>query len=440
MTMYGRRDDGLAQQVRCTNAGELITSFEGSTFSDMFNRLRVSNPETMFDSKLIHGKGDLFWDEVTTGAGSVGTWSQDTASVVLDVDNLTAGSTIRQTFMRFNYQPGKSQLVLMTGTLQKSGAGQAGIDRGWGFGDVNNGYFLNDAEGTIQLIERTSKTGTPADTTTAQSAWNLDKMDGTGPSKVTMDWTKSQIMFLGMEWLGVGSVLMGFIVDQKLHPVHVFHHANVLSGVYMSSPNLPLRYWISNDNSGGAATLEHICSTVISEGGTQDLGVSRSESTEGAFINANTTTIYYAVFGIRLKSTTTGASVDNHDGIVKLVDVSMMEVGSNDYHWELRINPTIASSGSVTWTEESNSVVETGVGDTVTTAGDGSVTQVTGGTVVGSGYVKGGKESGSFSQALDTALRIGVAQDGTPDQLWLVVRPLTSNSDVYGGLTWKEIS
>jgi len=407
--------------------GALQVSLSDGPFIDAFDRLRVSNPTTVFDSKQIHNDGALFWDDVEVSGGSTGsTWSQAGASTTLSVGATTAGRRVRQTYRRFNYQPGKSQLILVTGTL---GASATGIVRCMGLYDDGNGFFLRDNAGTYQFVRRSSAGSPITDTAVDQSSWNIDPFDGTGPSGVTLDFSQAQILVLDYEWLGVGRARCGFVVDGIIYYGHQFLHANTAAGVYMSTPNLPVRYEIENDGTGAASSLECICSSVMSEGGTQDVGTSRYHSSGSTPIQANTSGTVYAVCGIRLKAA-------NVDGVIKLSNLSVMCETADSFEWLLIFNPTIAGSPQPAWTSLASSVIETSVGE----ASDPSASTVTGGTQVAGGHVKSSNSTGDISSALDTALQLGSAIDGTVDELWLCVRPLGANADVYGSLSWKEIS
>jgi hypothetical protein len=405
----------------------VTASFGDSPSIDAFARLRVSNPYTLFDSKQIHSKQPLFWDDQEVSGGSTtSTWNQDTASTVLAVGATTAGNRVRQTFMRHNYQPGKSQLIFATGTLDLSGGG-TGITRSLGYYDDNNGVFILDDEGTYKLVKRTYTSGSAVDTEVAQSSWNLDVMDGTGASGVTLDFTKSMILMVDFEWLGVGRLRMGFVIGGVPIYVHEFLHANSLQGVYMSTPNLPLRCEITNDGTGAASSIEHICGTVISEGGVQAVGVNHTHATEDTAINANTSGTKYALVGIKLKAA-------NLDATVELVSASIMTATADDYHWEIIHNPTVA--GSPSWSDKTNSTVQVAIGE----GSNPSTTTVTGGHVMASGYAKSGTNSGAIEANIRSQLRLGAAIDGTVDEQWLVVMPLSSNADVYGAMSWREIS
>ena len=226
------------------NSVSLVTD---NPTGDAFGRLRVAEPQTLFDSKQLFDNQPLFWDDQqVSGSGTTSTHDPNTASTVMAVGATTAGNRVRQTFMRFNYQPGKSHLIFMTGTLGSSGGG-TGITRLAGYGDDENGVFFVDKEGTINVRKRSYKTGSVVDTDVPQASWNIDTLDGNGVSGITLDATKSQILVFDMEWLGVGRVRCGIVVDGKVYYCHEFLHSNVEEGVYISTPNLPLRYEIDND-------------------------------------------------------------------------------------------------------------------------------------------------------------------------------------------------
>jgi hypothetical protein len=407
--------------------GKTRLAFGNNAAIDAFARMRVSEPLTLFDSKQIFDNLPLFWDDQeVSGSGTSSTYSKDRASSMLAVTNATAGKRIRQTYMSFNYQPGKSQLVLMTGTLGASGGG-AGIKRAAGLFNDDNGIFFEDNEGTIQAVIRSSTSGSPVDSRVSQEDWNIDKLDGAGDSKVTLDGSKSQILIFDFEWLGVGRVRMGFVMNGRPVYCHEFLNSNNLAGVYMSTPNLPLRYEIENTGTGVASELEALCSTIISEGGRSHNGIVRYHSNENNLINANAAGAIYACLGLRLKSTHLNEAVE-------LSDISMISSTADSFEWLIIYNPTVANSGSLVWTSVANSGIETTVGE----SGNPSITTVTGGEIEHGGYVK--SVQGSISHELDDARRIGAAIDGTPDEVYICVRPLGANADIAASVNWRELS
>jgi len=344
----------------------------------------------------------------------------------MSVSATTAGTRVRQTFMRFNYQPGKSQLIMITGVL---GAGGTGLTQCLGYFDEDNGLFFCCDEGVLNVVRRTSVTGSPVDTSVAQSAWNLDKMDGTGASGITLDFTKTQIFIIDFEWLGVGRVRMGLVHNGHIIYCHESLNSNNLDEVYMSTPNLPLRYEISNDGTGAADSLKQICGTVISEGGSQELGILRYKSTAGTHIDADTENIVYAIMGIRLKSTHLDAAVK-----IKRLAVQI-QTGSENGEWTLLFNPTVAST--FTYSDETSSAVQIATGATANT--------VTGGTAMDGGFAQsstGGGGSGGATEVVENAILLGSKIDGTPDEFVLCWRPIgaTAAHDIEGSMHWREFS
>lgn len=410
-----------------------IIGFGDSGYIDAFGRLRVSSPQTLFDSKNIFnddGLADtvenqpLFYDnQQVSGSNTSTAYNANQSSQSIIVASGSAGKRVRQTKMRFNYQPGKSQLVIMT-------------------------FNLNG--GTPSLVVRSFVSGSVVDNEVAQANWNLDKMDGTGISKVNLDLTKTQILYIDYEWLGVGRVRVGFVVDGHVYYAHEFLHANVETTAYMSTPNLPLRSEISSNGSGvytkgegifddsngiflkvvgGTNSITQICSTVVSEGGSHDLGVIRYTSTGGTHVDANTENTLYAVLGIRLKSEYIGAAINI------LSTALQIQTPSDMCEWTLLFNPTVA--GTFNYADQTNSAVQIAVGATANT--------VTGGTPIAGGFVESTSvasgSSGSADKGIDTALRLGSLISGTVDSIVLCVRPVggSADVDVEGSMTWREL-
>ena len=410
--------------ARINNIAPLIT--KDNWAYDAFGKLRISQPETIFDSKLTNDNAPLFWDDQEVSGGSTSsTYNTDQASVTLAVANTTAGVRTRQTFMRFNYQPGKSQLIMMTGII---GVAATGIDVEVGLVDDDNGLFFYTDGTNVGVCVRTNTSGSPVDAKVAQSAWSLDPMDGSGPSGVTLDFTKTQIMFFDFEWLGVGSVRFGFVVDGIPIYVHEVLNANSLALVYMSTPNLPLRWSIENSGAGAVASITQICSTVISEGGTQATGSIRYKSTNGTHTTATTENVVYAVLGISLQTT-------KIDGIIELLGTSLYIQSATDVvEWTLRLNPTVASV--FTYNNETNSSAATAVGVTANT--------VTGGTIIAGGYLQSGNNNSGLGAggvtSLKNAIRLGANIAGTTDTMVLCVMPIggTAGVEVEGLINWRE--
>lgn len=403
------------------------------TFSvDGFGRWRVSSPTTLFDAKQLQDNLPLFWDEeiVNNGGSTVSTHSTTDAATTMTVDANSGDYVIRQTKMRFNYQPGKSQLILSTFVL---GDATTGVSKKIGYFNTStvspytaniDGLYI-EQDGTTQYLVQ-AKNGSA--TQVAQASWNIDAFDGTGPSGVTIDWTKTQILIIDFEWLGVGRVRMGFVVDGIIYYAHEFLNANSKTAVYMSSPNHSMRYEIRS--TGGTDSITQICSSVASEGGEDALGVLFYASTAGTHVDCAVENTVYAIIGIRLKST-------HLANTIRLLNMAIQLQTANHFgEWILLLNPTVA--GTFTYGNITNSSCQYATGATANT--------VTGGTKLSGGFLESGgtlgrAEGGSGTSEINNALRLGSKIDGTVDEIVLCFRPIagTTNADVEGSLFWREL-
>lgn len=389
--------------------------------ADAFGRLRVAAPHSLFDSKLIFDKAPLLWDEaIETGADIVSTHDPNQASVLLTSADATACKFTRQTFMRFNYQPGKSQAIYMTGNIGESGGGTDVLRRIGQFSD-DNGVFFELDDTTMNVVVRSKVSGSVVDTKVPISSWNTDKLDGNGPSGIVVDWSKAQLFSIDYQWLGVGVVEFSVAgPNGGFQVVHAVENANILTGAYMSTPNLPLRYQMITTANSPVATMRAICSSVMSEGGVVELGIIRHASTSGVHLDANVIDTLYALIGIKLKSTHLGS-------IINIERLSLLSETNDSFEWVLVFNPDIA--GSFVYGDLANSSIQFALGATANVA--------TNGTIIDGAWVE---SKGSFetSPKGGDELRLGAAIDDTVDEFVLCVRPLSSNADIQGSITWRE--
>jgi hypothetical protein len=409
---------------------DAVIRFGDSASIDAFARARVSNPNTIFESKQLHDSQVLLWDDAeTSGGGTSTSHSDNKAATTISVSALTAGTRIRQTFRAFNYQAGKSQLIIMTGTCPDDGAG---ITKRIGYFNESNGVFFENDGGNLSFVLRSSVTGSAVDTRRfAQADWNVDRLDGTGPSGITFDSSAAQIWWYDIEWLGTGRVRCGiFYRGMPIHCCSFYNSNEDLTTAYMSSPNLPLRYEISADGTNASAgSLDHICSTVISEGGRQEVGILQHYHQGNTFTTLATGGTLYPLLGYRLKA-------PHFDDTVITKKVTTFCNTADDYQWLLLFNPTL--SGALSFSDQTNSPIQLA-------SGDGTVTVTNEGFVLDGDYAssgQGGQATAKVSSDVSNALIPGKNLSGTMDQVWLCVRPLGSgalNADLTAGMTLREI-
>jgi len=397
----------------------VIGGGDGSTAYDAFGRLRVSNPLTIFDSTNVLSKNNLF-DEDLTGSGTV-TYTSNKSTVNLNVTTASGDKVIRQSKRVMSYQPGKSLLNLNTFVMN---AQESGLEQRVGMFDANNGIFFEDTGTGYQIVRRTYVTGSAVDNDVAQSSWNGDKLDGTGASGYTLDPTKATIMFTDYEWLGMGSVRVGFVIDGKFIVAHTFLNANNLSTVYMQSANLPIRYEIETTGTiSGAAVLQQVCSTTMIEGGYAPSGIQQMIGTASlSGVNLTTAGTFYNLATISLQSSRPYAVI-----VSQGFDASA--VSNSDFEVQLRLNATPSTAFSYTTYSDNVKYDLTGT------------TTITGGTIIGKAYLSG-KASNSiqFGDGFNFDYQLGQTIGGTSDTLTLCAKGASNGDDVLGNLKWVDLT
>jgi hypothetical protein len=401
-------------------------SFANTPNIDAFGRLRVSEPFTLFDSS--HRFDDNALWSTSTATGGTATFNAAQGLVDLDVTAASGSEVLRETTKVFSYQPGKSLLVLNTFVMS---AAKTNLRQRVGYYGTQNGYYLELNNITVSFVERSFVTGSVVNTPVAQASWNVDKMDGSGPSGITLDLTKAQILFMDLEWLGVGTVRIGFVINGNFYVCHKFHHANIIATTYITTASLPLRYEITNTGAtSGASTLKQICSTVLSEGGYQLTGLQQAVGIPVTTPrNLPVAGTFYPIVSIRLKT-----SPNRLDAIVIATAISVVATTSGHYNWQ------VVASGI------------TGAGTWVNAPGDSSVqynilgTSLTGGRILASGFFGVSNQGSTQVDILKEALfKTQLERDSftsTPYELTILVA-----SDVGGGggnilasMDWEEIS
>lgn len=299
-----------------------VTQQDGSFGQlDAFQRLRVSNPTTLFFSGHEYDEQPLLWDDTVTASGTV-THDANNSAVNLNVTTASGDKAVHRTIDYFRYQPGKSQLVFCTFQMA---AAEAGLEQRVGYFDDNNGIFLEVDDTTVRLVQRSKASGSVVDTEVSQASWNQDALDGNGASGITLDLTDSQILVIDLQWLGVGRVRVGFDIGGIVVWAHFFDWANASTGVYMTTANLPICYEIETTAIiGGAQTLKAICAAVSSEGGTDvNRGYPFSQDSGSTLATVGASAEAY-ILSIRPKATFN--SITNH-GQVILQQVNAFALG-----------------------------------------------------------------------------------------------------------------
>lgn len=402
------------------------------TLTDAFGRLRVSNVLTLFDSQHRYFENGK-WNTANSANSTV---VHDANASLMNLTITTANNeyVYRETNKVFAYQPGKSLLILNTFVMETP---KANLVQRIGYFGVHNGIYFENDSGTNYLVLRSNTTGTVTETRVDQSAWNVDRFDGSGfASQGTSDEhenginvTKSNIFWIDIEWLGVGDVRCGFVVDGKLVPAHIFHNDNLRTTTYMTTASLPVRYEIKNKGiTANNSTLKQICSTVISEGGytltgkQKAVGYDVQESPK----DIPSSGTYVPIISIRLNPNTP-------DAIVLPTGIDFIGTTNNTrYSYKIIIDGTLTNTS---WTNASS---------TSFVQYDKSANTITGGTVADMGYVV--VSAGAGSQTIkftDDLFKNQLERNsftGNTVPFTLAATGAGAGDDAMGAITWEEIT
>lgn len=389
---------------------------------DAFGRLRTSDPFTLFDSS------NRYWDNgrfttSTTGTASA-TFNANQGLIDLTVGTANGDQVLRETTRVFAYQPGKSLLVMNTFVMSPQ---KTNLRQRIGYFGTDNGIYVELDGSTTYMVERSIVTGSVVNTRVAQANWNVDPMDGTGPSGRTLDLSKAQIFFLDIEWLGLGSVRTGFVIDGEFFVCHIFHHANFITSTYITTAILPIRYEITNIGiTTGSSTLKQICSTVLSEGGYELRGNPGSISTPitTAYSMAVAGT-YYPIVSMRLKSAYL-------DGIVVPTGIALLPNSAGNYSYRIIIGGT--TTGGAWVSAGANSTLEYNI----------TGTSFAGGNIAQSGFfAQTNQASSNIELSRDDLFRFQLERNSftsTPLEFTLCVTSNGAGDSVFGSIDWQEIT
>lgn len=412
-------------QIRAT---PVAVTYGDTPILDAFNRLRIATPQTIFSSSQEYTTDALRMENYVAGTATA-TYTQATASTTLSTLNATSGNrAMRQSYVYWRYQPGKSQAVKLTGVLAKSGTPTgAAVARIGYFDDSNGMFFGRDVTGYFVAI-RSDTTGSVVDNKVYQSSWNKDKMDGTGSSGITADFTKEHIFFIDFQWLGVGRVRLGLVINGLLYYVHEFDHANTTTVVYMRTPNLPVRYEVFNSGGAGSLiTMEAICVAIESEGGVPDEGgfTFEFDNVAAPATAANSATLT-PIFSFRCKDTFGGLT---YRGLAREIELDF--IIDQDTYFEWVWNATLVGGA---WVD-------------VNTAQSGmqfnrTLTSATGGIPIHSGLIpasgSGASSVGGIRSQTPTRLILARTYANVRDTLTLVARGIGGASTVYATCNFEE--
>lgn len=406
----------------------------GQGFSgDLFGRLKVSNPYTLFDSSHRYEQDGDFSDVIVGSGSTVGIITHQ-SSATLGIGTTAGCSFIRESKRVFSYQPGKSLQVLQTFVMSPP---KSNLTQRVGYASSTNGVFLEQQTGstgvtTAYWVMRTERSGISTEIRVPQTEWNFDTYDGTGvgttsknPSGHILDLTKAQILFTEYEWLGVGAVRCGFADENgTFHTSHIFKHANKIDSTYMTTATLPVRYEIFNTGvTTSSSIMKQICVSVQSNGG-YEKRVSSDVVRQTSLVSV-ASTIFIPLVSIRLRA-------GREDAVVIPNQINAMPDSASSTLYELALIKNATLTGG-NWVNSSSPNVEEN-----TTA-----TSMTGGTIVRAEYMSSANKAAaalSVEQEYNWDMQLGRTQSKVSDTYTLAVRAVSGTGNAVGALSFYDLT
>jgi len=399
--------------------------FSDSPNFDAFSRLRISNPLTLLSSQLTYDLSPLLFEQITNGTGA--SISHDATNRYANIafsSTPTGGKAIMQSFEYLPYQPGKSQLIFVTFNFVE---GVSNVLKFAGYSDGVNGieYQLNGNQKQFVLYSSTSN----GNITKLQSEWNLDKLDGTGPSGVTLATDKVQILVIDLQALYAGRVRIGFDIEGVIIYAHEFLHANQISPPYLASASLPVRCGMTS-TATVTTSMYFLCTAVISEGGGEDInqfGYTFQQMSGSVSVLTSPTHV------MTLRPKLLFNSITNRSR-VSFIDVEIYNGGNQPVEWHLVVGQAL--SGTTTFTDVNSNYSSTEYNTAGTLSGAYAVK-------IDGGWVTSG---GSFKSVTNTAINsrypITLNATGAHRTLGTITLILTSLSGTQvcrGAIKFREI-
>jgi hypothetical protein len=414
--------------MRADRYGNIYDDLGQGFSGDLFGRLKVSQPFTLFDSTHRYSQDGDFSD-VIVGTGSTVGMITAQSTATLGIGTTAGCSFIRESKRVFSYQPGKSLQVLQTFVFNPA---KENLVQRAGYASSENGVMLELNGSQLNIIKRTATSGVGTTVTVPQSEWNLDTLDGTGfstsnPSGIQLDISKAQIFYTEYEWLGAGSVRCGFAIDGKFINVHQFNHANHIDSTYMTTASLPVRYEILNTGiTTSPSTMKQICISIVSNGGYERL-VKRDIARRTTTVSVSGTS-FVPLVSIRL-------TPGREDSIILPKSFAFLGNSNSSAILEVALirNATLSNVGTLTWT-----AVNTPNAQLNTNA-----TTMTGGSFILNDFVSSANKSDTplnIESNYNWDLQLGRTQAKVSDILTLAVRAVSGSADCIGSISFYDLT
>lgn len=227
-------------------------------------------------------------DIVNTDVTNSGTVTQSDSMAVVSSGTTTGSTALLESVDVLKYNAGQGGKVRFTALFETGGV--AGTTQIAGYGDTTDGFSFGFDGATFGIFRYQNGNKN----FTAQTAWNVDPFDGTGPSGQTLDTTKGNIFQIKFQYLGFGDIF--YYVEDKatgeFQLVHIDKYAGSQTVPSIYNPSLPVSVFVDN----GATTTDLVVKSASMfaaiEGKDEEIGpINTTRNSTASSTNTNMITI-----------------------------------------------------------------------------------------------------------------------------------------------------
>ena len=384
------------------------------------NRRKISSYEIINFNTFQHGDDSEIWESIIAGNAS-SNYDGYMGMIRMDVGTDAGDSVIRQTRRVIRYTPGRENEISMSLLFTTP---EIGIRRRFGvYDDFNGAFFEDGGDGIYYCVIRHNTTGGIVEHRVSRNDWNQDKLDGTGPSGLTADPTKIQLMVIEYEWYGTGQVEFKFVIGNNAIPIHKFNHGNVIDHTWSNTPFVPIRAEITNVIGTPGPHSFYVGSTsILAEGTVGPLGVEYNASSpitgKTTPTSANT---FIPVVNIRMQG-------DKLNSCIIPLDFQAATLDNTGLFYRIVLNPTLTGAD---WNP---------VGTGSFCDFDVLATAQTSGKILKTGYISANNQGITIPFTDKVLNQLGRTGGGTiSDVISIEVATVNGNKDVFASLNWVEV-
>ncbi len=410
-----------------SNINVTSTTTFSTSMMDPLSRLRVSSqPDTVLTLNTTYNKNPLRIDEITS-SNALSSHETSKGVVNMNVVATTSSRIVRQSKIYTPHVYGSTTTAIINGILTTNNTNSNIVSKIGVFDDANdvtggsaqstgNGLFFRyDNKSNLNLVHRTNVSGSQVDTVVPQASWNMDTLDGNGPSGITLNVSGNNNFVFEWNQANTSSTARAGVYKSGVTFCHAFSNLSVFG-----NPALPVRWELAHDsNLGSANSATMLQGPAVIYSDEPYSGPNKTFAYDlGSNFKLLNTVSTVPLWSIRLADAYERAKIYPKE--LEILNISAGGVGK----WDLTLNPTLTSASF------------SNVSISSFAEADSNATEASGGICVASGYIY---SAGVTKIPLnDKDISVLCSISGTQDILTLQVTNINGTLNVSSSIEWIE--